>query len=243
MKKIFLYAALLGLIIGSVGNITTEAMGGKSDLDQIYSILKDKKDAKVEGWSLTARELLVSISDENEFNEQINQMKRTFPDFKWNIMKQSTKLVAVGMKSDSRYTETVTVASAHNRTEESYITYEMQGTVVWPGWEKDVNERVQSRKKVLFKRNTTIFTCIKGSINDTIDEVLTSRINAWMKDFKANEIESLKEHHFISVTAKSSLFKQTYVSKQYNLQLAMRSDGLGASTSFVIGTPIITFEY
>ncbi|WP_050616567.1 YwmB family TATA-box binding protein [Bacillus testis] len=243
MKRFLMYAIIFGFIWFCVGNITTEATSDEADLDRIYSILKENKNIKIEGWSLTARELLLSISDENEFKEQLNQLKAKLPSFKWNMDHQPDKITAVGVYRDADVRETVTFALARTNRQESYITYEIQGTTYRPQWKQEMKERIQNRKKFLFRQNTTFFTCIKGRFNDTIDEVLTSRINAWMKDFKAVEIESLKEKKFISITAKSPLFKQTYVNKQYNLQLAMRSDGMGSSTSFVIGTPIITFEY
>lgn len=241
MKK-RIYLILCGFIFIMFGNITTEADSSQSDLERIYQILEMKKEVTIENWSVTARETTNSITNEKQFFHEVNKAKEKLPSFKWNITKNSTKLVAVGVKENSDFYEEISIASTLSNKKESYITYEMKGNTLKSNW-KQVENRLKNRKKDLFRQNTTFFTCIEGSFDDTIDKVLISKMNHWMKDFKAKEVESLQEENFISITAKSSLFKQSYISEHYNFQLAMRSDGLGSNTSFVIGTPIITFEY
>ena len=61
--------------------------------------------------------------------------------------------------------------------------------------------------------------------------------------FKAREVEGVQEKNFSSISAHSTLFTQTITNEEINVQVGLRRDGLGSKTSFVIGTPIITFEY
>jgi hypothetical protein len=78
-----------------------------------------------------------------------------------------------------------------------------------------------------------------------MESTLSSRINGLLAAFKADEIESIRENNFISVSAISPLFAETLKRNHdnMNLQLAVRSQGLGSDTTLVIGTPIITIEY
>lgn len=242
MQKI-IYLLIVSFIIVSVGNITIEANSDRIDLEQMLRILEKKEDVKIEEWSVTAREATHSITTERQFLLELRELKRKLPSFTWNVMKNSTKHIAVGTRAESNLSETITIASTLTSRNESYITYEMRGNTSRENRKQNVSNLLNSRKKVVFNQNTTFFTCIKGSFNDTIDKVLTSTAKKWLKSFHAREVESLQEEQFISITAQSSLFKQTDVSEHYNFQLAMRNDGMGARTTFVIGTPIITFEY
>lgn len=234
-----IFVVLIGFIMISVGNSTIVAKGDSSDLKQMYEVLMQNSDVRIENWSVTAREVSYSIESEQEFIQQLKKLKKKFPVFTWNIKKDSAKLTAIGVYEENHIKESIILASTLSERQESYVIYEIRGSKL----ETDLELKLQNRKKGLFKETTTFFTCIEGNFSDNIDEVLTTQMNQWMQGFKAQEIESMKETDFISITAQSSLFQQTYVSDYYNLQLAMRSDGLGSSTSFVIGTPIITFEY
>ncbi|WP_042350979.1 YwmB family TATA-box binding protein [Bacillus massiliigorillae] len=242
MQKI-LYLLVISLIIVFVGNITIEANSDSMDLDQMSQVLENKDDVKIEEWSVTAREATTFITTERQFLLELRELKTKLPSFTWNVMKSSTKYIAVGMRDESDFHESITLSSTLSSQNESYITYEIKGNTLKGNWKQNVSNLLNSRKKIVFNQNTTFFTCIKGSFNDTIDKVLTSVSKKWMESFHAREVESLQEENFISITAQSSLFKQTDVSKHYNFQLAMRNDGMGARTTFVIGTPIITFEY
>ena len=237
-----IFLILCGLIIVSVGNKGKAIQNDYSDIEKLFLILERYEDLKIEEWIVTTREVM-HISTEAQFLSEVNQLKKTLPGFTWKTVQHSTNLSVVGVKDNSMYRETVTLASTFSKHADSYITYEITGRQIYDKMLQDVTNRLQTIEKALFQENPTIFTCVKGVFNDTIDKVLNTKSNSLMKDFQAVEVESLKEENFISITASSSFFKQSNVSDYYNLQLAMRNDGMGANTSFVIGTPIITFEY
>lgn len=241
MKKC-IYLILCVFFIVSIGNKITATENTSFEIEKMLRVLDRHNDIKVEEWIVTAREV-IRISSEEQFLNKVNQVKEELPDFKWSITRDSTNLVAVGVRVEKGYSESVSVASALTSYTESYFTYEMRVSHLYDGMLHDITNQIQNRQKALFWGNTTFFTCVKGEFNDTIDKVLSTKIKRLIKEFQATEVESLKEDNFISITASTSFFKQSDVSNYYNLQLAMRNDGMGANTSFVIGTPIITFEY
>ncbi len=225
-----------------MGNIIKAGGVTKVELEQMYKVLEEQQHLSIDQWSVTAREIR-SITTERQFLQEVNQLKEELADFKWTISHNSSNLVAVGVKAELNVKETISVASTLTNRTDSYITYEITGYHLDDKTLQNVTTVLNNREKALFQGNTTFFTCIKGEINDTIDEVLTINIENFKRDFKAVEVESVREDHFISMTAQSPLFEQSFVSEHYNLQIAMRNDGMGSTTSFVIGTPIITFEY
>jgi hypothetical protein len=78
-----------------------------------------------------------------------------------------------------------------------------------------------------------------------MNTTLPLTVNHLLTVFQAKEIESLAEKNFISTSANSALFMNTIKSrdKDINLQIGLRTNGLGSKTTLVIGTPIITIEY
>ena len=83
---------------------------------------------------------------------------------------------------------------------------------------------------------------MKGSISDKIDMALPTVANDLLKSFDGKKIEALKEETFMSVSANSPMFSDS-IARDMNLQIGIRSEGLGAKTTVVVGTPIITIEY
>jgi hypothetical protein len=86
---------------------------------------------------------------------------------------------------------------------------------------------------------------MKGTVGDKMNEALPKTANHLLSVFNATEIEALKEETFMSVSAKSPLFTGSIENQRdnMNLQIGIRSEGLGAKTTIVVGTPIITIEY
>jgi hypothetical protein len=86
---------------------------------------------------------------------------------------------------------------------------------------------------------------MKGTVGDKMDTALPKTANHLLSVFKAKEIEALKEETFMSVSANSPMFKGSIDDQRdnMNLQIGIRSEGLGGKTTIVVGTPIITIEY
>jgi hypothetical protein len=75
-----------------------------------------------------------------------------------------------------------------------------------------------------------------------MDKVVPTIASDLMEIFDAKEIEALKEDNFMSVSANSPMFSDS-IGRDMNLQIGIRSEGLGGKTTIVVGTPIITIEY
>jgi hypothetical protein len=82
---------------------------------------------------------------------------------------------------------------------------------------------------------------MKGEFSDKMYTSLPETMNHLLTIFKAKEKEALKEDQFMSVTAQSPIFATSINNR--NVQIGVRSGGLGAKTTVVVGTPIITIEY
>jgi len=238
-----IHILLIGLMALSLGNSTIAAKKEASDFDTMLAIINHHNDMSIKEWSVAARESVDGIKTEEQFLLEADRLKESLPGFKWEIIKDENMTAIVGKRQDSTFIETVTLASALTSGTGSYMNYEIKGTDVSSDVLNQLQEKKDAAKQFIFGRYTIFFTCVKGEISGNIDKVLTTKTEDLMIDFKAVETESVKEDHFMSITAKSSLFEKSVISEQYNLQLAMRNDGLGQKTSFVIGTPIITFEY
>lgn len=75
---------------------------------------------------------------------------------------------------------------------------------------------------------------------------LYSQANELVRAFSGVSVEELKEETFVSLSAYTELWEQAiYTGHQHkmNLQVALRTEGLGSKTTVTIGTPIITSEY
>ena len=236
--KNLIYVMFFGFVLLYAGNSTIVAKNESFELESMYRVLLQKENIQIEEWSVMARETSDDIDSEEDFSQAVDELKKKLPDFNWEINQDSEKLMATGTYSGT-YSEEIQLVSTLSEDKASYMIYEMTGS----NFGNDLKKRLNERKKGLFRQNTTFFTCVKGEYSDTMYEVLSEEMNRWLKEFHAVEIESLKEDGFVSVTAQSSMIPQFYVNDHYNLQIAMRNDGMGTATSFVIGTPIITFEY
>lgn len=78
-----------------------------------------------------------------------------------------------------------------------------------------------------------------------MESVLSLQVKQLLTAFNAQQIESLMEESFVSVSAYTGLWEEALSSQQQemNLQIALRKTGMGGQTTLVVGTPIITSEY
>ncbi|MGX2961757.1 YwmB family TATA-box binding protein [Peribacillus sp. JNUCC 23] len=245
MKKTLTYIVFLGFILIFLGNSTSVAKN-KSDIEKIIEQLEANINIEIGDWSVYAREKTLMIETRKDFNKEVKKLQRIFPDFTWTITAEEEKWTATATYVDpqTNLTESLHLMSTQEKSDiVSYLIYEAKGH----SWNADYSSFIegdfQDRKKVIFRGKPATFTCVKGTFNDNIDTVLTSESIKLLGLFQAEEMESIKEPHFISVSAKSNMFTETLTHESMNLQLALRTDGLGEKTTFVVGTPIITFEY
>ncbi|SFC22219.1 TATA-box binding [Bacillus sp. OV322] len=245
LKKLLPYIGILGLIMFLFGNSTISTKA-EPDIVKMTGLLQQEKSMHIEDWSVYARERMKGIATESEFNHEVEKLKKISPDFQWKKEgdKQSWKASATFEHVENGLVESINLMTTHGKTNQvTYIIYEVKGSV----WKKDyasfLKTPFQKRIHDIFRGNPSIFSCVKGHFSDTIDKVLPLEITRLLDLFQAKEIEHVKEQNFISVTGHTNVFEQSLTSEHMNLQLALRTEGLGGKTSFTVGTPIITFEY
>ncbi|HHW35836.1 MAG TPA: YwmB family TATA-box binding protein [Bacillales bacterium] len=137
------------------------------------------------------------------------------------------------------------VAYPHKDQLKTYLIYVVEGENWEPELMNDYAPSIQSKIGTMFDKSLQIFSCAKGQTDGKIDGVLYNQALTILKDFSADPIESLQEEAFVSVSAYTENWKNSIPekNKEMNIQIALRESRLGASTTVVIGTPIITSEY
>jgi len=246
IKKMFTYIVMLGLIAMLFGNSTIVAKG-KTDIVKMTELIEKEESLTIESWSVYARERTLSIKDEHSFESEVKKLNLKFPLFIWKREDNARGWKAIGTytNAETKNTETINLMSTReNNQMVTYIIYEVKGD----HWNHEISSFFttifEKRLIDIFREKPLIFSCIQGTISDTMNTVLTSEMTRLLGVFKGKKIESMKEPNFISVSGQTSLFGQ-YLGKKHhlNLQLALRTEGLSGKTTFVVGTPIVTFEY
>ncbi len=243
--------------IGVSGTLSESASGDgvrqvffkkeKSDLGKIGEILY-AENILLEEWSFYAREQVTGFKGETDVKEYADELRQKFPDWEWKVNETSEKweMTAVSPTSTHHTEELQFLATRTNQPPAAYIVYSVRGKQ----WNES-SERFfatsdfQDRLNDIFRGKPTVFSCMKGIFSDKIDTALGLKLDQILSDFNARELEALKEENFMSVSAASPMFSGSLDTKKnnMNLQIGLRSEGLGAQTTIVVGTPIITIEY
>jgi hypothetical protein len=246
---------LISFILVVIGNQTTEANGGgirsifqkEMDLTKIGSILQSEN-ILLDDWTFYAREQIAGLKSEQEVKEYAKELQAKFPDWAWSVENTSQKWEMTAVSPTSKYhREKLQIMATHTKQPvNAYIVYSITGKE----WNKTTEaffttRHFKTRLTDIFRGEPTIFSCMKGTVGDKMNEALPKTANHLLSVFNATEIEALKEETFMSVSAKSPLFTGSIENQRdnMNLQIGIRSEGLGAKTTIVVGTPIITIEY
>ncbi|MBM7652636.1 YwmB family TATA-box binding protein [Neobacillus cucumis] len=269
--KNFLYMiSIVSLILVVMGNRTTEAMSvrtaaeklfsleetgstssilpkGADDLAKIASVLQ-AEDILLDDWSFYAREHVTSMKSVEEVQDYAKKLQQKFPNWKWTVTNTSQKWQATAISPTSKnHQEMLQILTSHTEQPvDAYIVYSVRGSE----WNKAAEgffttKEFEGRLSDIFRGKPTVFSCMKGVFSDKIGKALAKKADRVMSDFNAKEIEALKEENFMSVSASSPMFTGSIDHKLHNmnLQIGLRSEGMGGETTIVIGTPIITIEY
>lgn len=257
----FLYIiSIVSLILVVMGNRTTEAMSGQTagsnsfvipkganDLAKMGSILQ-AEDILLNDWSFYAREHITGMQNMEEIQDYAKELQQKFPDWKWSVTNDSQKWQVTAVSPTSKHhKETLQLMGTHTKhLVDAYIVYSVHGSE----WNKATEgffttEKFRHRLSDIFRGEPTVFSCMKGVFNDKIDTALAEKAGKVMSDFNAKEIEALKEENFMSVSATSPMFTGSidHELNNMNVQIGLRSEGLGGETTIVVGTPLITIEY
>lgn len=216
----------------------------KADILEIISVLKDEE-IHITQWSLYAREKVENLQSLKEVKDYANSLKKKFPNWQWTVNEDSSHWVLAGTSPSREQKEYIKLLASTTNTPQTYIIYELKGSHFNKESEHFIKEQWSTTVFDIFRGNATIFSCVKGEFSDIINKTLPNSTNRLMSLFQAEKIESLEEKDFISISAYSPLFADSIKNndKEMNVQIGMRSEGLGARTTLVVGTPIITIEY
>ncbi|MEK5521314.1 MULTISPECIES: YwmB family TATA-box binding protein [Heyndrickxia] len=247
MKKSVLYLLTISIFFSlfcvTIGNRTVLA-NFTTDLDMLVKEIK-REHGQISEWSLYTRES-INISSKNDWLKQVDLLKEQFPQLKWDVREEKGQWQAEGLSSKKNIVESIKLLSTPtNNQYTSYLIYEVKG-IHWNSQiALNVNKTIGVKLDALYSKKPVFFSCIKGEFSDKMDKVLLSEVSQILTSLHANEKEALKEKDFVSISAYSSEFMQSVPTKdnRMNLQIGLRKTGMGANTSFVIGTPIITIEY
>jgi hypothetical protein len=245
-KTKVLFSISLMMMVGLIAVLGSRlaAAGSEPDLVKIADAFQTE-DILLEEWSFYAREHLVDLTTEKEVQEYVKELQQKFPDWNWSTSKTSDKWEVSAVSPTSKHhTEMLQIMATHTKQPvNAYIVYRVSGNE----WNKEMEsfftkDQVKNRLSDIFRGNPTVFSGMKGSISDKMDKAVPTIASDLMEIFDAKEIEALKEENFMSVSANSPMFSDS-IARDMNLQIGIRSEGLGKKTTIVVGTPIITIEY
>lgn len=234
------------IMVVLMGHQTTKA-DSEIDLVKIGSIFQKEKIMQSE-WSLYAREYLVDLKSEAELQQYAKELQQKFPQWNWAVSNTSQKWEVTAVSPSSKHhQEMLQIMATHTKQPSSaYIVYRVSGKE----WNKSSENFLttgsfKKRLTDIFPGKPTLFSCMKGEVSGRIDTVLPKTVTHLLSVFHAKKIEALEENTFMSVSAFSPLFTNSIeeTHDHMNLQIGIRSEGLGAKTTIVVGTPIITIEY
>ncbi|MBO0960980.1 YwmB family TATA-box binding protein [Neobacillus sp. MM2021_6] len=218
----------------------------QKDLAKMGAVLH-AEDILLDEWSFYAREHVVGMESVQEVQDYADVLRRKFPDWEWSVTNTSQKWEVTAISPSKHHKEMLQLMATHTKQPvNAYIVYSVSG--------KEWNESSQAflsrddfknRLTDIFRGEPTVFSCMKGVFSDKIDEALPVTVRKLLAGFNAKEVEALKEETFMSVSAISPMFSGSIDEQKnnMNLQIGVRSEGLGGKTTVVVGTPIITIEY
>ncbi|WP_350019690.1 YwmB family TATA-box binding protein [Priestia flexa] len=245
-KKISVFLAIfIAGIIVYYGSYVTNAQASNSTLEKMVNVL-NKEAVEMKEWSLYAREEAVDVTSLVNFQMKSKQLQSKFRGFKWDIKRENDVWKAEGTRQTESVKELIMLTyTGDEKSKGGYISYELIGQGFTTRNVNDAEEIFKDNYEQLFLTNPLIFSCIKGEINDKMESVLSLQVKQLLTAFNAQQIESLMEESFVSVSAYTGLWEEALSSQQQemNLQIALRKTGMGGQTTLVVGTPIITSEY
>ncbi|MCJ8007931.1 YwmB family TATA-box binding protein [Lederbergia wuyishanensis] len=232
-------AIVVGFILIFIGN-NTIAAPQSTDLDELVQII-GKHHGNIIEWSLYARERVYLLSEE-DWLEKKEKLADQFPNMKWQLSNTNGTYSIDGFVDYGKFSETIQILSTdNNRQTTSYLVYEAKGKD-WSPFSAEITRKTVLK---LFEGNPKLFSCIKGEFSEELNEFVDLSLDGLLHSLHANEVESVKEQEFYSISAYSSLFAQTlfFTNKQMNMQIGLRKNEMGQGTTIVVGTPILTIEY
>ncbi|QBG58154.1 hypothetical protein D2M30_3855 [Bacillus amyloliquefaciens] len=239
--RIILFFVFLSALIAVFHSIHASEL---SPLAQIAEGM-ERQDVTVDEWTLHGKENLnLSLS---EFDDKVKELKAQNPQYHWETAEEDKVVKAVGTYSDKKNHTTFKlqlVTTLKNQNPTSYLLYEQMSPEQPENW-NDTYEQFERQAHDIFQNKVFIFTCLKGHLNDNMSIVLQKKAEQLMKEFEASPVEHVVEPHFVSVSAFTYKWTDYIMTSKHkmNVQIALRSAGMGEKHTVTVGTPIVTTEY
>ncbi|ARW08634.1 YwmB family TATA-box binding protein [Bacillus atrophaeus] len=213
-------------------------------LAQIAEGLK-RHDVSVDEWTLHAKKNMAL--SEKEFYKKVQHLKTQYRQYHWELAKEEQIVKAVGTYTDQKNNTTFKlqlVTTLKNLNPTSYLLYEQKSLDTPESW-NDTYEQFERQALDIFQEKVFIFTCLKGHLDGKMNIVLQKNANQLVKEFKAKPVENVVEPNFVSISAYTDEWNDSIMTPEHkmNLQVALRSAGMGEKHTVTVGTPIVTTEY
>lgn len=248
-KQIFVLLTFIFILFFQINNQGNSQITDSSEqLQQIVRIM-NKNNIDVNEWTIYGREDSANYISKQDYEEKVKELKKLQPDFSWELsISDDGKYKTVGInenQNSSLKEQIIYVAYPQKDQFKTYLIYKVYGEKWIPKQWQKFSQTFQSKIGRMFDKNPLIFSCAVGQSSDNMEGVLYNQALNLLKEFSAKPIEALQEETFVSVSAYTENWKNSIPGKneEMNIQIALRNQGLGGSTTVVIGTPIITSEY
>ncbi len=232
------------LTLSIIFSMVANHIGAAENQPKLSTIAERMQNENIEisNWSLYSKKFV-----ENKSIQELKQMTKQYRQYTWTFTQEDDVFKAIGVfqnKEKNIIEKLQFLATLTNNQEQSYILYEVIGVGTNRNW-NEMDKFFKQRSFDIFHENPTIYACIEGILGDKMEGVLNKKMVELLTEFNAKPIEELAEQDFLSVSAKTTLWEDFIPTKKdrMNIQIALRSDGMGDKTTVVIGTPIITSEY
>lgn len=234
--------AIVGFVMLEHGNRTIVA-DSAPELIKLAAVL-EAEDSLLKEWTVYSREIIEESDSPGELEKYAERLQDKFPGWEWSFSSSSGKWEAAAVSPASgygrEYLQIISTRTPHKAN--AYIIYKVAGGE----WNEEsaaffTRGGFKDRLHDIFRGEPPIFSCITGIFDDRMDKALSQKASSIMKRLNANETEAIREKDFISISAFSPMFTDTFENGM-NVQIAVRSTG-GKYAAVTVGTPIITIEY
>ncbi|MFC7371503.1 YwmB family TATA-box binding protein [Fictibacillus iocasae] len=244
------YIALFALILFAIQFSVSYADSRQShEKLELMAEQLEKREIELTEWSLYTRGNLGLIEDFNGYLDTVEKLKSKMPELDWSTkpLKSGGEWKMSGMKShgDGSVERLTVIAYPHKKELASYFIYAVEGTHLPESGFKKTEKRFYEKAAKFSSEKLNYFSCMSGITGDKMKFGLYNEAHELVSSFSAVPIEELQEETFVSLSAYTALWDDAITTAQdkMNLQIAVRTDGLGGRTTVTIGTPIITSEY
>lgn len=238
---VFIFIFLFGFLLSVWHTERTNAERHDIHVEEIVEQFQ-QQNIDVAEWSIFAK---FSFSQKSK---KVKRIYTQFRQFNWSYLESGNfeKWTGTYYNSDKQITETLQIIKPHAKASPKIqVIYEATGKRwngrAWMKLERYFNRHIFDK----IPGNPTFFTCVKGYTDDKMKGVLFFEANNLLKRFHAKPVESLNEQRFVSISGFTNDWDHSIKTKngKMNIQISLRSAGMGERTTVTVGTPIITTEY